>query len=122
LPSNASRKAINRSINASSSVTLLRSDRDGIRFLDIDAPEKRQFCEQAEGDVTWECGVEAAFALIDRIGESSVRCEADGLDRYGRHLARRYIEGEDLAVWLAESGWGIPFRDCKCEIVREASA
>jgi len=32
------------------------------------------------------------------------------------------VQGEDIAVWLAESGWGVPFRDCKCEAVREASA
>jgi len=93
-----------------------------IRFLDIDAPEKRQFCEQAEGDATWECGVEAAFALIDRIGESPVTCETDSLDRYGRRLGRCFVEGEDLAVWLAESGWGVPSPDCECEVVREASA
>jgi hypothetical protein len=27
-----------------------------------------------------------------------------------------------MAVWLAESGWAVPFRDCACEAVREASA
>ena len=36
-----------------------------IRILDIDAPEKDQFCSQAEGDTTWRCGERAAFALID---------------------------------------------------------
>jgi endonuclease YncB( thermonuclease family) len=93
-----------------------------IRFLDIDAPEKDQFCQQAQGDVTWECGVQATFALIDWIGEQVVTCETDRLDRYRRHLAHCLVGGEDVAAWLAESGWGVPFRDCKCEVVREASA
>jgi endonuclease YncB( thermonuclease family) len=93
-----------------------------IRVLDIDAPEKDQLCQQAEGDVMWECGVEATFALIDWIGESDVVCETDRLDRYKRHLARCTVQGEDMAVWLADSGWGVPFRDCVCADVREASA
>ena len=92
-----------------------------IRFLDIDAPEKDQYCQHAIVETTWECGIEATFALIDWIGESDVVCETDRLDRYKRHLARCTVEGEDIAVWLAESGWGVPFRDCKCEVVREAS-
>jgi endonuclease YncB( thermonuclease family) len=100
----------------------LQINGERIRILDIDAPEKDQFCQQAVGDVAWECGVEATFALIDWIGESDVVCETGRLDRYKRHLARCTVEGEDLAVWLAESGWGIPFRDCKCEAVRQASA
>jgi hypothetical protein len=57
------------------------------------------------GYIIWECGVEATFALIDWIGESDVVCETEGLDRYKRHLAHCTVEGEDLAVWLAESGW-----------------
>ena len=100
----------------------LQINGERIRILDIDAPEKDQFCQQAVGDVTWECGVEATFALIDWIGETDVVCETNGLDRYKRHLARCTVQGEDVAVWLAESGWGVPFRDCKCEAVREASA
>jgi endonuclease YncB( thermonuclease family) len=99
----------------------LQINGERIRIRDIDAPEKDQFCQQAVGDVTWECGIEATFALIDWIGEADVVCETDRLDRYKRHLARCTVEGEDLAVWLAESGWGVPFRDCKCEAVREAS-
>lgn len=99
----------------------LQINGERIRVLDIDAPEKDQFCQQAEGDVTWQCGVEATFALIDWIGESDVVCDVDGLDRSRRHLARCTVEGQDLAVWLAENGWGVPFRDCNCEAVRQAS-
>jgi endonuclease YncB( thermonuclease family) len=93
-----------------------------IRFLDIDAPEKDQYCVQAQGDVSWECGVQATSALIDWIGQQVVTCETDKLDRYRRHLARCAVGGEDVATWLAESGWGVPYRDCKCEVVRTASA
>ena len=93
-----------------------------IRFLDIDAPEKDQYCQYAVVNATWRCGLEAAFALIDWIGESDVVCETDRLDRYRRHLAHCTVQGEDVAIWLAESGWGLPFRQCNCEAMREASA
>jgi endonuclease YncB( thermonuclease family) len=93
-----------------------------IRFLDINAPERNQVCSQALGDVEWECGQEAAFALIDWLGTSSVTCEVDGVDQYQRHLARCNVGGEDIASWLAESGWAMPYGDCACEGVRAASA
>lgn len=93
-----------------------------IRFLDIDAPERDELCSQALGDVAWECGQAAAFALIDRLGTSAVSCELDGVDQYQRHLARCSVTGEDVASWLAESGWAAPNSSCKCESVRAASA
>jgi endonuclease YncB( thermonuclease family) len=93
-----------------------------IRFLDIDAPETDQFCGQALGDLTWECGQEAAFALIDWLGTSSVTCEIDGVDHNQRRLAHCNVGGEDVAGWLAESGWAVPYGDCTCASVRAASA
>jgi endonuclease YncB( thermonuclease family) len=26
-----------------------------------------------------------------------------------------------MARWLASRGWAVPFRDCKCEVIRDAS-
>jgi endonuclease YncB( thermonuclease family) len=92
-----------------------------IRILDIDAPESRQSCTAADGS-EWRCGQKAALALSDWIGARPVTCESDKLDRYGRHLARCTVAGADLAEWLATNGWVVPYRDCKCEIVREAAA
>jgi len=93
-----------------------------LRFLDIDAPERDQLCSQVLGDVTWECGQEAAFALIDWLGTSSVTCEVDGVDHDQRRLAHCNVSGEDVASWLAESGWAVPDGNCACEGVRAASA
>jgi endonuclease YncB( thermonuclease family) len=91
-----------------------------IRILDIDAPESRQPCTRPDG-VEWRCGQQAALALADWIGARPVICETDKLDRYKRHLARCTVGGEDLAKWLAANGWGVPYRDCKCEVVRGAA-
>lgn len=93
-----------------------------IRILDIDAPERDEVCSQALGDITWECGQEAAFALIDWLGSSPVTCEIDGVDRDQRRLAHCNVSGEDVAGWLAESGWAMPYGNCACETVRAAAA
>ena len=91
-----------------------------IRILDIDAPEAGQSCTRPDG-THWRCGQKAALALQDWIAGRAVACETDRLDRFGRHLARCIVGGEDMATWLAGNGWAVPFRDCHCEVVRDAS-
>lgn len=91
-----------------------------IRILDIDAPESRQTCTREDGMV-WRCGQKASLALSDWIGSRTVRCDTTRKDRYGRWLARCAVGGTDIAEWLAEEGWAVPYRDCKCEVVRDAA-
>lgn len=91
-----------------------------IKLLDIDTPETRQLCQDQEG-VDYRCGQVAALALYGWIADHVVTCEPTKLDRYRRLLARCSVQGQDLATWLAENGLGVPYRDCKCEIVRDAT-
>ncbi len=91
-----------------------------IRILDIDTPESRQTCTRPDG-AKWRCGQKASLALANWIGARTVTCDSTGKDRYGRWLARCTVGGADIAEWLAESGWAVPYRDCKCEVVRSAS-
>lgn len=96
-----------------------------IRILDIDAPESRQLCFTNGGlyeGGAWPCGHKAAWALSNWIGQQTVVCEPTKKDRYGRWLARCAVGGTDIAEWLAEEGWAVPYRDCKCEVVRGAAA
>jgi endonuclease YncB( thermonuclease family) len=91
-----------------------------IRILNIDAPESRQTCTKPDGS-EWRCGQQAALALADWIGQRTVTCASDSRDKYGRLLARCVVAGEDVATWLAGNGWAVPYRDCKCEVVRDAA-
>jgi len=91
-----------------------------IRILDIDAPENRQTCTKPDG-TEWRCGQQAALALADWIGQRTVICASDSRDIYGRFLARCVVAGEDVASWLVANGWAVPYRDCKCEIVRDTA-
>ena len=92
-----------------------------IRILDIEAPERDEFCSPAKGDVTWRCGEQAAFALIDLVGAQSVSCETNGMDRYNRILARCIAGETELGEWMAAEGWAVPYRDCECEAIRAAT-
>ena len=57
-----------------------------IRLFGIDAPESSQLCERPTG-ARWRCGQQASFALADRIGRATVRCDPRDLDYYGRVVA-----------------------------------
>lgn len=92
-----------------------------IRILDIDAPESRQLCADA-GGIKYRCGQTAALELDDWIAARPVTCETTKLDRYGRHLAHCSVGDQDVAWWLAANGLAVPYRDCKCEVVRDAAA
>jgi len=92
-----------------------------IRFLDMDAPERGQLCQDASG-ADYRCGQKAALALSDFIGQRTVTCDWSKHDRYGRVLARCTVGGQDAGLWLVEQGWAVPYRDCKCELYREAAA
>jgi endonuclease YncB( thermonuclease family) len=94
-----------------------------IRILDIDAPESAQFCfkktENLDGGA-WPCGQQAALALSDWVGEQTVTCETTNKDMYKRWLARCAVAGQDVAEWVAPNGWAVPYRDCKCDVIRDA--
>jgi endonuclease YncB( thermonuclease family) len=91
-----------------------------IRILDIDSPESRQTCTAQNGS-EWRCGQKAALALSDWIAQQTVTCATTTRDKYDRHLARCSVAGQDLGQWMATNGWAVPYRDCKCEVVRDAA-
>lgn len=91
-----------------------------IRILDIDALESGQPCIRHDGS-EWRCGQQAALALSDWIAQQTVTCATTSRDKYARHLARCSIAGQDLGEWMAANGWAVPYRDCKCEVIRHAA-
>lgn len=79
-----------------------------VRLEGIDAPERAQSCELADG-MPYPCGQQARMALADRIGSRDVECRGDERDRYGRTLAVCYLGSEDLNGWLVSEGWAIAY-------------
>ena len=80
-----------------------------IRLEGIDAPEMSQRCTRGDGS-GWQCGEAAKAALIQKVGNQSVRCEISGTDRYGRSLGTCWSGAINLNQWLVGSGWAVAYR------------
>ena len=80
-----------------------------IRLFGIDTPEKGQPCWNASG-AEYRCGQQAAFVLADFIGRSPVTCEERDTDRYGRIVARCFVQGQSVNEHMVRSGWAMAYR------------
>jgi endonuclease YncB( thermonuclease family) len=89
-----------------------------IRLFGIDAPESSQLCEVPTG-ARWRCGQQASFALADRIGRATVRCEPRDLDRYGRVVAVCFRGNEDLNRWMVANGWAVAYKQYSFDYVAD---
>jgi endonuclease YncB( thermonuclease family) len=72
--------------------------------------------------MVYRCGKDAAFALADRIGRQTIKCEDHGRDRYGRMIAICTVAGDDLSAWLVEEGWALAFRRYSAAYVGQEKA
>jgi micrococcal nuclease len=73
-----------------------------IRLLHLDAPEGCQ-----------SYGAESKTALRERVLHQPVRVRTQGLDDYGRQLARVHHGREDVGAWMVRHGhaWSMTFHD-----------
>jgi endonuclease YncB( thermonuclease family) len=92
-----------------------------IRLFGIDAPESSQLCLRPTGE-RWRCGQQSSFALADRIGRATVRCEPRDMDRYGRVVAVCSANNEDLNRWMVLNGWAVAFRRYSLDYVTDEDA
>jgi len=92
-----------------------------IRLFGIDAPEGGQLCVRPNGE-RWRCGQQASFALANRIGRATVRCEARDIDRYRRVVAVCFKGSEDLDRWMVANGWAVAFRRYSLDYVADEEA
>ncbi|MER9259008.1 thermonuclease family protein [Mesorhizobium sp. M0619] len=76
-----------------------------IRFNGIDAPESRQYCDDAKG-FEYPCGRRSADALDSFLAASGpVQCSFVTWDRYGRYVGDcRRADGTGVAEWMVERG------------------
>lgn len=76
-----------------------------IRFNGIDAPESRQYCDDAKG-FEYPCGRRSAEALDKFLAASRpVQCTFVTWDRYHRFVGDcRRADGTSVAAWMVEHG------------------
>ncbi|EIE27033.1 putative nuclease domain protein, partial [Coccomyxa subellipsoidea C-169] len=88
-----------------------------VRLLGIDAPEKGQMCQDAQGS-GYECGVVVKDALTRQIGSSPIECQAESRDMYGRNVSKCDAPGTgDLGTWLVSNGYAVAYRQYSKEYV-----
>ncbi|CDX62839.1 conserved exported hypothetical protein [Mesorhizobium plurifarium] len=76
-----------------------------IRFNGIDAPESKQYCDDAKG-FEYPCGRRSAAALDTFLAASRpVQCTFVTWDRYHRYVGDcRRADGASVAAWMVEHG------------------
>ncbi|RUV44628.1 MULTISPECIES: thermonuclease family protein [unclassified Mesorhizobium] len=76
-----------------------------VRFNGIDAPESRQYCDDAKG-FEYPCGRRSAEVLDKFLAASMpVQCSFVTWDRYGRFVGNcTRADGTDVAAWMVEHG------------------
>ena len=83
-----------------------------IDLVGIDAPEVQQTCGAA--GAAWKCGLEARWALLNRVGRHWVTCVPAGRSAAGAQPAKCYLAGvgqHDVGAWLVAEGWALAARD-----------
>lgn len=74
-----------------------------IRLFGIDAPEMEQTCEMPDGS-DWACGRWSRDEVRRILAGRDLRCVKQVWDKYGRMVARCYLEDQDLARMLVLEG------------------
>jgi endonuclease YncB( thermonuclease family) len=77
-----------------------------IRLFGIDAPEGRQSCRDASGQL-YACGHEAQRTLVSAIAGRTVTCTPVEHDRYDRSVALCTAGGRDLAETMVRQGHAV---------------
>ncbi|WP_245273757.1 thermonuclease family protein [Mesorhizobium sp. WSM3224] len=84
-----------------------------IRFNGIDAPESKQYCDDAKG-FEYPCGRRSAEALDGFLAASRpVQCTFVTWDRYHRFVGDcRRADGTSVAAWMVEHGQALDWPLC----------
>lgn len=101
------------------------SDGTHIRLQGIDAPERRQTCQRAGGQV-YACGLEAKNYLDAITHGREVECEAVTIDKYHRTVAHCHTGTgtgrRDIGRRMVRAGWAVAYRKYSEKYVEQESA
>lgn len=74
-----------------------------IRLFGVDAPEMAQTCQMPDGS-DWACGRWSRDEVRRILAGVDLRCVKQDRDKYGRMVARCYLQDQDLAEQLVREG------------------
>lgn len=93
-------------------------DGQRIRLFGIDAPEHAQSCG-LETATQWDCGAWASSEVRARYEGRLARCRGEDRDRYGRMVARCFVDGQDIGRALVRDGVALAYRRYSRDYVRD---
>jgi len=77
-----------------------------LRLYGVEAPQRGQFCTDAQGRL-YDCGTAAAAELARLVGERPLDCRIYGRDRFGRALGACRAGEVDLNAAMITAGWAL---------------
>jgi endonuclease YncB( thermonuclease family) len=89
-----------------------------VRLHGIDAPERDQLCERADGS-RYGCGQFARELLVALVDHRPVRCEKRDVDQYGRMVGVCSGAEPDFGAALVEHGAAIAYRHYSMDYVAQ---
>jgi len=95
--------------------------RDKVRLFGIDAVEKDQTCQGADGR-DFACGRHVTDWLRNFVGTREAVCDVRDRDRYGRFVAVCRVGGDDLGGVLVSAGLTTAYRRYSRDYVAQETA
>lgn len=92
-----------------------------VRLHGIDAPERDQPCTTLGGQ-NWSCGDWVTRQVQDRFAGLTATCRVMDTDRYGRTVARCFVQGRDVGRELVRDGIAYAYRKYADDYVHEEEA
>ena len=86
-----------------------------VRLFGIDAPERAQRCKLDGQD--WRCGRWTTKQVHKVYQGRKARCETVDIDRHGRVVARCFVDGQDIAVYLVRNGIALAYQKYSLDYV-----
>jgi endonuclease YncB( thermonuclease family) len=80
-----------------------------VRLHGIDAPERDQPCTSSQGEV-WSCGQWVSDEVRARYQNAQAQCIPVTSDRYGRTVAKCFVNGTDVGRSLVQEGLAFAYR------------
>ena len=93
--------------------------RVSLRYQAIDAPEKKQLCQNAKGQC-YPCGQLSKAALKVLMGKKLVRFKVWGYGKYGRPIVTAFDNDKDINLEMVRQGWVVVYRKYLPDEYKEA--
>ena len=87
-----------------------------MRIFGIDAPEREQLCEHADGS-RYGCGQFARETMVELIANTPVTCTKRDTDPYGRMVGVCSGARPDLGAAMVEGGAAVAYRHYSMDYV-----